>query len=65
MKLDKELRKKLQSILGWKYENTEYNEYDILDIVDDLIEKVEDLEEEIEDIEEDMSENYKYIGGEL
>lgn len=65
MKLDKKIRERLQKILLWDYKDEEYNELDMLDIVEELVEKIDELEEQIIDIEEDMAENYKYIGGEL
>lgn len=63
MKLDKDIRDKLHSILGFKYEDEEYNDLDLAEIVEDLIEAVEDKEDLIDSIEEDMAENYKYVGG--
>lgn len=64
MKLDKDIRDKLHSILGFKYEDEEYNDLDLAEIVEDLIEAVEDKNDVIEAIEMDMAENYKYVGGE-
>lgn len=63
MKLSEETRKKLQEILGFKYDDDDYEEADLKEIVDALIEAVEDKKDVIESMEMDMAENYKYVGG--
>ena len=63
MKLSAEIRKKLQDILGFKYEDDNYEEADLKEIVDDLIEAVEEWKEKLHELEVDVAENYEYTGG--
>ena len=64
MKLSAQTLEDLTIITGFRYEDTDYNDIELAEIVEDLIEEILHLNEKIDDIEEDMAHNYKYIGGE-
>lgn len=64
MKLSEQTRKDLKAITGFVYEDRDYNDVDLAELVEDLVEEIENLNEKIDDIEEDIAHNYKYIGGE-
>ena len=63
MKISEETRNNLKDVLGFAYNDEEYTEMEVLEIIDDLITTVKEKEEAIQNIEDDRDENYKYIGG--
>lgn len=64
MRLSKQTRKDLKAITGFVYEDRDYNDIDLAELVEELVEEIENLNEKIDSIEEDIAYNYKYIGGE-
>ena len=58
MKLTEELEKKLYEITNTDYSG-QLQDYEIIDLIEELVNKINDLEKEKKDIEQDRDDNYK------
>ena len=58
MKLTEELAKKLYEITNTDYSD-QLQDYEIIDLIEELVNKINDLEKEKKDIEQDRDDNYK------
>ena len=58
MKLTEELEKKLYEITNTDYSD-QLQDYEIIDLIEELVNKINDLEKEKKDIEQDRDDNYK------
>ena len=58
MKLTEELAKKIYEITNTDYSG-QLQDYEIIDLIEELVNKINDLEKEKKDIEQDRDDNYK------
>ena len=58
MKLTEELEKKVYEITNTDYSG-QLKDYEIIDLIEELVNKINDLEKEKKDIEQDRDDNYK------
>ena len=58
MKLTEELEKKVYEITNTDYSD-KLQDYEIIDLIEELVNKINDLEKEKKDIEQDRDDNYK------
>ena len=58
MKLTEELEKKLYEITNTDYSG-QLQDFEIIDLIEELVNKINDLEKEKKDIEQDRDDNYK------
>lgn len=58
MKLTEELEKKLYEITSTDYSG-QLQDFEIIDLIEELVNKINDLEKEKKDIEQDRDDNYK------
>ena len=58
MKLTEELEKKIYEITNTDY-SEQLQDYEIIDLIEELVNKINDLEKEKKDIEQDRDDNYK------
>ena len=58
MKLTEELAKKIYEITNTDY-SEQLKDYEIIDLIEELVNKINDLEKEKKDIEQDRDDNYK------
>ena len=58
MKLTEELEKKLYEITNTDYSG-QLKDFEIIDLIEELVNKINDLEQEKKDIEQDRDDNYK------
>ena len=58
MKLTEELAKKIYEITSTDYSD-QLQDYEIIDLIEELVNKINDLEKEKKDIEQDRDDNYK------
>ena len=58
MKLTEELAKKIYEITNTDYSN-QLQDYEIIDLIQELVNKIDKLEQEKKDIEQDRDDNYK------
>ena len=58
MKLTEELAKKIYEITNTDYSD-QLKDYEIIDLIEELVNKINDLEKEKKDIEQDRDDNYK------
>ena len=58
MKLTEELAKKVYEITNTDYSG-QLQDYEIIDLIEELVNKINDLEKEKKDIEQDRDDNYK------
>ena len=58
MKLTEELEKKLYEITNTDYSG-QLKDFEIIDLIEELVNKINDLEKEKKDIEQDRDDNYK------
>lgn len=58
MKLTEELAKKIYEITNTDYSD-QLQDYEIIDLIEELVNKINDLEKEKKDIEQDRDDNYK------
>ena len=58
MKLTEELEKKVYEITNTDYSG-QLQDYEIIDLIEELVNKIDDLEKEKKDIEQDRDDNYK------
>ena len=58
MKLTEELEKKVYEITNTDYSG-QLQDYEIIDLIEELVNKINDLEKEKKDIEQDRDDNYK------
>ena len=58
MKLTEELEKKVYEITNTDYSD-QLQDYEIIDLIEELVNKINDLEKEKKDIEQDRDDNYK------
>ena len=58
MKLTEELEKKVYEITNTDYSD-QLQDYEIIDLIEELVNKIDKLEQEKKDIEQDRDDNYK------
>ena len=58
MKLTEELEKKIYEITNTDYSG-QLQDFEIIDLIEELVNKINDLEKEKKDIEQDRDDNYK------
>ena len=58
MKLTEELAKKIYEITNTDYSD-QLQDFEIIDLIEELVNKINDLEKEKKDIEQDRDDNYK------
>ena len=58
MKLTEELEKKVYEITNTDYSGI-LKDFEIIDLIEELVNKINDLEKEKKDIEQDRDDNYK------
>ena len=58
MKLTEELAKKVYEITNTDYSD-QLQDFEIIDLIEELVNKINDLEKEKKDIEQDRDDNYK------
>lgn len=58
MKLTEELAKKVYEITNTDY-SEQLKDFEIIDLIEELVNKINDLEKEKKDIEQDRDDNYK------
>ena len=58
MKLTEELAKKVYEITNTDYYG-QLKDFEIIDLIEELVNKINDLEKEKKDIEQDRDDNYK------
>lgn len=58
MKLTEELEKKVYEITNTDYSG-QLQDFEIIDLIEELVNKINDLEKEKKDIEQDRDDNYK------
>ena len=58
MKLTEELEKKVYEITNTDYSG-QLQDFEIIDLIEELVNKIDDLEKEKKDIEQDRDDNYK------
>ena len=58
MKLTEELAKKIYEITNTDYSG-QLQDFEIIDLIEELVNKINDLEKEKKDIEQDRDDNYK------
>lgn len=58
MKLTEELEKKVYEITNTDY-SEQLKDFEIIDLIEELVNKINDLEKEKKDIEQDRDDNYK------
>ncbi|MDY3778460.1 MAG: hypothetical protein SOZ53_06365 [Candidatus Onthovivens sp.] len=58
MKLTEELAKKIYEITNTDYSG-QLKDFEIIDLIEELVNKINDLEKEKKDIEQDRDDNYK------
>lgn len=58
MKLTEELEKKVYEITNTDYSG-QLQDFEIIDLIEELVNKINDLEQEKKDIEQDRDDNYK------
>lgn len=58
MKLTEELEKKLYEITNTDYSG-QLQDFEIIDLIEELVNKIDKLEQEKKDIEQDRDDNYK------
>ena len=58
MKLTEELEKKVYEITNTDYSD-QLQDYEIIDLIEELVNKIDKLEKEKKDIEQDRDDNYK------
>lgn len=58
MKLTEELEKKVYEITNTDYSG-QLKDFEIIDLIEELVNKINDLEKEKKDIEQDRDDNYK------
>ena len=58
MKLTEELAKKIYEITNTDYSD-QLQDYEIIDLIEELVNRINDLEKEKKDIEQDRDDNYK------
>lgn len=58
MKLTEELEKKVYEITNTDYSG-KLKDFEIIDLIEELVNKINDLEKEKKDIEQDRDDNYK------
>lgn len=58
MKLTEELAKKIYEITNTDYSN-QLQDYEIIDLIEELVNEIDKLEQEKKDIEQDRDDNYK------
>lgn len=58
MKLTEELEKKIYEITNTDYSG-QLQDFEIIDLIEELVNKINDLEQEKKDIEQDRDDNYK------
>ena len=58
MKLTEELEKKVYEITNTDYSD-QLQDYEIIDLIEELVNEIDKLEQEKKDIEQDRDDNYK------
>ena len=58
MKLTEELAKKIYEITNTDY-SEQLQDYEIIDLIEELVNEIDKLEQEKKDIEQDRDDNYK------
>lgn len=58
IELNNELAKKIYEITNTDYSD-QLQDYEIIDLIEELVNKINDLEQEKKDIEQDRDDNYK------
>lgn len=58
MKLTEELEKKIYEITNTDYSD-QLQDFEIIDLIEELVNKIDKLEQEKKDIEQDRDDNYK------
>ena len=58
MKLTEELAKKIYEITNTDYSD-QLQDFDIIDLIEELVNEIDKLEQEKKDIEQDRDDNYK------
>ena len=58
MKLTEELEKKVYEITNTDYSG-QLQDFEIIDLIEELVNRINDLEKEKKDIEQDRDDNYK------
>ena len=58
MKLTEELAKKIYEITNTDYSD-QLQDYEIIDLIEELVNEIDKLEQEKKDIEQDRDDNYK------
>ena len=58
MKLTEELAKKIYEITNTDYSG-QLQDFEIIDLIEELVNEIDDLEKEKKDIEQDRDDNYK------
>ena len=58
MKLTEELEKKVYEITNTDY-SEQLQDYEIIDLIEELVNEIDKLEQEKKDIEQDRDDNYK------